>query len=153
MLCKVDAGPTNSGSLNAINILQVEQVFLPPAAALAKLVSMELTLGLHSFPDCLAVALKNLRILSLVRNEFTQFPNALSQITTLQKIDLSFNSDLHLEPSDVHTLTGLPNLKELCLKTYWSSVYGEVVIRGPHASMEVMLAIRTGLPNLLLTGL
>jgi hypothetical protein len=69
---------------------------------------------IEHFSSSVAGAFRRLTSLDLSSNAFTHLPVALSQITTLRTLDLSYNN-LQLEYSDADTLAALPHLQELIL--------------------------------------
>lgn len=67
------------------------------------------------FPPCVAGTFKRLTFLDLSCNALKRIPLALSQITTLRSLDMSYNENLQLDHSDAETLAALPYLKDLSL--------------------------------------
>jgi len=67
------------------------------------------------FPPVVAGAFKRLTFLDLTCNALNRIPPALSQITTLRSLDMSYNENLQLEHSDAETLDALPYLQDLSL--------------------------------------
>jgi hypothetical protein len=79
--------------------------------------------GLRSLPDSMS-SLKHLTSLCLSRNEFTRLPILLTEITTLQFLDMSGNDGLQLRHKDVRTLRALPDLRNLSLQKSGRSYCG-----------------------------
>lgn len=85
-----------------------------PHLRMMRLVGMRL---INNFPASIAGALKRLENLDLSCTDLTQLPPALSQITTLRCLDLSYNENLMLQYRDSHTLAAFPHLQRLRLET------------------------------------
>jgi len=137
------------GSLNCV-AMQVDQDFLPGTLALPSLRSLIVVSGhLQDLPHSVARELESLTHLCLLGNKFARIPAAVSKITTLQRLDLSFNAELQLEHSDENLLSDLPSLQHLRLaKTGTPSADAGWSQR----SVGVLIAIKGRLPGLILAG-
>jgi hypothetical protein len=71
------------------------------------------TNNVNVLPASVGGALKRLTLLDLANNKFARIPASVSQITTLHSLDLSYNSPLQLEGSDIATIAALPCLQAL----------------------------------------
>uniref|UniRef100_A0A8D2LBL1 Uncharacterized protein n=1 Tax=Varanus komodoensis TaxID=61221 RepID=A0A8D2LBL1_VARKO len=67
---------------------------------------------LNMLPPTLFQSLHFLQVLSLVDNKFTSVPNATSNITSLESLDLGFNKFHIISPAD---FINLPSIKSLCI--------------------------------------
>lgn len=120
------------------------------APALPALTILVLTIGLiQDFPSSVAAALQRLQTLDLSHMKFEGISAALSQITTLKKVDLSYNDELQLKSSDVTTLAALAHSSELCLERF----VDQGTDRWYDTSEEVLIAIKESFPKLHLPGL
>lgn len=138
-----------SGSLD-LDTVQVDEYFLPGTLALPSLRSLIVVSGhLQDLPPSVAREMKSLTHLCLRGNKFARIPAAASMITTLQRLDLSFNADLQLEHSDVDLLSELPCLQHLRLakKEIPSEQAG-----WSQRSTGVLIALKGSIPHLDLAG-
>lgn len=98
-------------------MLQVENLLPPATTALPYLRLLTLsTSELCNIPVSVASKLKRLVKLDLSCNSFTRLPPALSQITTLEALDLSQNLDLELVKGDANILSTLASLTLLVME-------------------------------------
>jgi hypothetical protein len=94
-------------------VLQVEKFIPLHTPALPYLRSLKLEdMRLSRFPPRLAAELQQLTHLSLA---CTRLPTAVTQITTLRTLNLSWNKDLQLERSDLNVLAALPHMRRLAV--------------------------------------
>lgn len=123
-------------------LTQVDQILLPSAPALPGLLNLRLVgmRAMDAFPARIAGALKRLQCLDLAGNEgFTVLPATLTQIDSLQCLDLSYNAQLMLQFRDAHMLARFPVL--LCVRFVQEGGMSQ-------ASMEVLNALRRMRPGL-----
>lgn len=131
-------------------MLQVDQLIAPTTIGLPYLQELELSnMHWHQFSGVLAGALNSLSLLDLSGQDLTHLPPAISQITTLHTLNLSFTSSLLLQHSDVNVLAALPSLKSLEV-----SLTRDVPENADmwQSMMRVLSAIRARLPLLKLPG-
>jgi len=121
-----------------------------PALPHLKLLELR-NLGLQSFPDCLASALNQLTSLDLSHQDLQKIQPALSQITALQTLDLSFNNGLQLEERGVEILAALLHLQSLHLSKQ-SHCDESKDAKLSQRSVRFLFAIKARLPDLNLHG-
>jgi Leucine-rich repeat (LRR) protein len=92
-------------------------------------------MNLQTLPISVARRFTCLLQLDLSGDNFTRLPAALSQITTLQILDMRSNMQLQLEESDLETLAALPSLHTLTLLKSSDGVWSV-------NSVEVLIGIR-----------
>lgn len=120
------------------------------ASILPNLISLELTkLRIHCFCATMASSLICLTSLDLSTNWFTQLPTAVSQITTLKKLNMSHNHELQLTNRDLNLLAALSQLRLFDISnckdlefTDWSQ-----------ESIHTVIAIKSRMPSLVVHGL
>jgi len=130
--------------------MQVDDVIAQFTPGLSHLQELELSnMHWHHFSAAVAGALSSLSLLDLSGEDLTHLPPAISHITTLQTLNLSFTSSLVLQHSDVNVLAALPNLQSLEV-----SLTRDVPENADmwQSMMSVLNAIRTRLPLLNLPG-
>jgi len=96
-----------------------------------------------TFPASLAASLWRLTELKLGHNQFTRLPPALTLMTTLQILDMSYNEQLQLANSDALVLAALPLLQ---------SVNFLMEPRFFELKFAVPKSIKTLLPHLIVHG-
>jgi Leucine-rich repeat (LRR) protein len=123
--------------------------FISPAApAFSTLSILELqNLNLFGFRPTTAKALKHLAVLDLSHNKFSQLPMAVSRITTLEKLNMSYNYSLQLDTADSHILAALPNLRILDISK------GTKYVGWSQKGIDAVIAIMERLPGLIVHGL
>jgi len=97
----------------------------------------------NAFPASLAASLWRLTELKLGHNNFTQLPAALTLMTTLQILDMSYNEQLQLADSDALVLAALPHLQ---------SVDFSMEPRFFELSLAVPKSIKLLMPHLIVHG-
>jgi Leucine-rich repeat (LRR) protein len=95
------------------------------------------------FPVSWATALGSLTALDLSQNGFATVPAALSQITTLAFLDLSFNPVLGLSEEDAEILAPLCNLIALGLIGIQTKLAFGVILGQRLPSLRVPFVSRT----------
>lgn len=137
-----------TGGSNPTSVVQVNKDVLEMVLALAPVNLKEVSfcmLCLETVPALVASRFRNLECLDLSHNTFARLPALLSKITTLQKVDMSFNENLQLDLSDIGRLAPLSDLKTLVL--------GKDVADAPldvwsETSARVLKVLKTKLPNI-----
>lgn len=139
--------------------MQADQILPSTMPALPYLKALKmLDMELWEFPSSLASSLRQLTSLDLSENLLACLPLALSQVTTLEFLDLS-NNGMQLVYSDVDILIALPFLRTLDLSTHQSRHRAKSVRGTPHylelsrISRCVLGIIKERLPDLDLPGL
>jgi len=117
---------------------------LPPAMpVLGYLKALKLEhMEFDAFPASLAASLRSLTELKLGHNHFTQLPGAVTLMTTLQTLDMSYNQSLQLSDSDALVLAALPLLQSVDFS----------MERRFFESVAIPSAIKSQMPHLIVYG-
>jgi Leucine-rich repeat (LRR) protein len=118
------------------------------ARSLPYLISLQLPgLRIQSFGSSMASALMCLTSLDLSDNLFSQLPIALTQITTLENLNMSYNHELQLTDRDPTILATLPHLRVFDASKGFDDSVG-----WSQQSIMSVIAIKARLPGLYLPG-
>ncbi len=92
----------------------------------------------QSFTAAFAAALKSLTKLSLDLKGCARLPSSISQITTLQVLDLVKFNEMVLQESDIAIIAALPELRRLDLASAPTDVAVALRFKLPQLRLEVV---------------